>query len=143
MSTTQIPLVDYLVLGDDPHLGQADPLDVEPRRDLRDILVLRSARQDFVADHRERGRPDACGHANSHSPATAPSQSESDFAISSGMTDYVTVTADAPAGRTQWLTIGAIVCSLLVGTTALMASIAFSFQRYFEYQIEAARQISQ
>jgi len=50
---------------------------------------------------------------------------------------------DAPAGRTQWLTIGAIVCSLLVGTTALMASIAFSFQRYFEYQIEAARQISQ
>ena len=51
--------------------------------------------------------------------------------------------ADAPAGRTQWLTIGAIVFSLLVGTTALMASIAFSFQRYFEYQIEAARQISQ
>ena len=51
--------------------------------------------------------------------------------------------ADAPAGHTQWLTIGAIVCSLLVGTTALMASIAFSFQRYFEYQIEAARQISQ
>jgi hypothetical protein len=50
---------------------------------------------------------------------------------------------DAPAGRTQWLTIGAIVCSLLVGTTALMASFAFSFQRYFEYQIEAARQISQ
>lgn len=50
--------------------------------------------------------------------------------------------ADAPAGRTQWLTIGAIVCSLLIGTTALMASIAFSFQRYFEYQIEEARQIS-
>ena len=50
---------------------------------------------------------------------------------------------DAPSGRTQWLTIGAIVCSLLFGTTVLMASIAFSFQRYFEYQIEAARQISQ
>jgi hypothetical protein len=48
-----------------------------------------------------------------------------------------------PAGRTQWLTIGAIVCSLLFGTTVLMASFAFSFQRYFEYQIEAGRQISQ
>jgi hypothetical protein len=54
-----------------------------------------------------------------------------------------TAAADAPAGRTQWLTIGAIVCSLLIGTTALMASLAFSFQRYFEYQIEEARQISQ
>jgi hypothetical protein len=54
-----------------------------------------------------------------------------------------TAALDDPAGRTQWLTIGAIVCALLFGTTALMASIAFSFQRYFEYQIEAARQISQ
>ncbi len=51
--------------------------------------------------------------------------------------------ADAPAGRTGWLTIGAIVVSLLIGTTVLMASIAFSFQRYFEYQIEEARKISQ
>jgi hypothetical protein len=51
--------------------------------------------------------------------------------------------ADAPAGRTGWLTIGAVVVSLLVGTTVLMASIAFSFQRYFEYQIEEARKISQ
>lgn len=48
-----------------------------------------------------------------------------------------------PAGATHWLTIGAIVCSLLVGTTVLMASIAFSFQRYFEYQIEEARKISE
>ena len=51
--------------------------------------------------------------------------------------------ADAPAGHTSWLTIGAVVCALLVGTTALMSSIAFSFQRYFEYQIEEARKISQ
>lgn len=51
-------------------------------------------------------------------------------------------TGDSRAGRTHWLTIGAIICSLLVGTTMLMASLAFSFQRYFEYQIEAARQIS-
>ncbi|MCW5649037.1 MAG: hypothetical protein KIS62_04775 [Ramlibacter sp.] len=50
---------------------------------------------------------------------------------------------DAPAGRTQWLTIGAIVLALLVGTTVLMASIAFSFQRYFEYQVDEARKISQ
>lgn len=47
------------------------------------------------------------------------------------------------AGSTSWLTIGAIACSLLIGTTVLMASIAFSFQRYFEYQIEEARKISQ
>jgi hypothetical protein len=51
--------------------------------------------------------------------------------------------ADAPAGRTNWFTIGAVVCALLIGTTALMSSIAFSFQRYFEYQIEEARKISQ
>lgn len=50
---------------------------------------------------------------------------------------------DAAPGRTNWLTIGAVVASLLIGTTVLMASIAFSFQRYFEYQIEEARKISQ
>jgi hypothetical protein len=53
------------------------------------------------------------------------------------------VASDHPAGATHWLTIGAIACSLLVGTTVLMASIAFSFQRYFEYQIEEARKISE
>ncbi len=51
--------------------------------------------------------------------------------------------SDHPAGSTSWLTIGAIACSLLIGTTVLMASIAFSFQRYFEYQIEEARKISE
>jgi len=50
---------------------------------------------------------------------------------------------DAPAGRTGWLTIGAIASSLLIGTSVLMSSIAFSFQRYFEHQIEQAREISQ
>jgi hypothetical protein len=49
----------------------------------------------------------------------------------------------APAGRTQWLTVIGIVTALLMGTTVLMASLVFSFQRYFEYQIEAARLISQ
>jgi len=50
---------------------------------------------------------------------------------------------DAVAGGTNWFTIGAVVLSLLVGTTVLMASIAFSFQRYFEYQVEEGRKISQ
>lgn len=50
---------------------------------------------------------------------------------------------DAPAGGTRWATIFAIAVALLIGTTVLMASLAFSFQRYFEYQIEEARKISQ
>ena len=52
-------------------------------------------------------------------------------------------TAEALAGQTNWLTVGALVTSLLVGTTVLMASLAFGFQRYFEYQIEEAKLISQ
>ncbi len=51
--------------------------------------------------------------------------------------------ADAPAGQTRWMTIGAIVVSLLIGTTVLMGSLAYSFQHFFEYQIEEARKISQ
>jgi hypothetical protein len=47
------------------------------------------------------------------------------------------------AGKTNWLTIGAMVLSLLVGTTALLSSLAYGFQRYFEYQIEEAHKISQ
>lgn len=50
---------------------------------------------------------------------------------------------DAPQGTTNWFTIFAIVLALMVGTGVLMASIAFSFQRYFEYQIEEGRKISQ
>jgi hypothetical protein len=50
---------------------------------------------------------------------------------------------DAASGATSWFTIAAVVVSLLVGTSVLMASIAFSFQRYFEYQIEEGRKISQ
>ena len=51
--------------------------------------------------------------------------------------------ADARPGQTNWLTIAAVVASLLIGTTVLMASLAFSFQRYFEHQVEEARKISQ
>jgi len=49
----------------------------------------------------------------------------------------------APAGNTNWLTIGAIALALLIGTTVLMSSIVFSFQRYFEYQIDEARKLSE
>ena len=54
-----------------------------------------------------------------------------------------TAPLDTPSGQTNWLTIGALVLALLLGTTALMSSLAFSFQRYFEYQVEEARKISQ
>ena len=49
----------------------------------------------------------------------------------------------AAIGNTNWLTIGAVVFALLFGTIALMSSIVFSFQRYFEYQVEEGRKISQ
>jgi hypothetical protein len=45
--------------------------------------------------------------------------------------------------QTNWLTILGVVLALLVGAGILMATIAFGGQRYFEYQIEAAREISQ
>ena len=51
--------------------------------------------------------------------------------------------ADASAGSTNWFTVVALVSALLIGTGVLMASLAFSFQRYFEYQVEEARKISQ
>ncbi|MGE8493966.1 MULTISPECIES: TM2 domain-containing protein [Comamonas] len=50
---------------------------------------------------------------------------------------------DALPGRTRWMTIFGIVASLLIGTTILMASLAYSFEHYFQYQIEEARKISQ
>ncbi|CAN5669506.1 NINE protein [soil metagenome] len=45
--------------------------------------------------------------------------------------------------QTGWLTIFGVVIALLVGAGVLMATIAFSGQRYFEYQIEEAHKISQ
>ena len=43
---------------------------------------------------------------------------------------------DAAAGASGWLTIGGVVVALLLGATVLLSSLAFSFQRYFEYQAE-------
>lgn len=51
--------------------------------------------------------------------------------------------ADAPQGRTNWLTILVLVASMLGGTIAFMGSLAYSIQHYFEYQIEEARKLSQ
>ncbi|VWX56270.1 conserved membrane hypothetical protein [Burkholderiales bacterium 8X] len=51
--------------------------------------------------------------------------------------------SEAAAGRTGWLTIAAVVLALFFGSTILMATIAFSFQRFFEHQIEEGRKISQ
>jgi hypothetical protein len=66
---------------------------------------------------------------------TPPEKWNAKFNVSQGL--------EAAAGQTNWLTVGAIVAALMIGAAVLMASIAFSFQRYFEHQIEAARQISQ
>ena len=49
----------------------------------------------------------------------------------------------ATSGQTNWFTIAAIALALMVGAAVLMASLAYSFQHYFEYQIEEARKISQ
>lgn len=51
--------------------------------------------------------------------------------------------ADDAAGVSGWLTIGGVVIALLLGATVLLSSIAFSFQRYFEYQAEDAPGIAQ
>ncbi len=40
---------------------------------------------------------------------------------------------EGAAGQTQGLTVLGLGASLMVGTTVLMATIAFSFQRYFEF----------
>ena len=37
-------------------------------------------------------------------------------------------------GETNWITIGAVVLALFFGTIALVATLAFSIQRLFEYQ---------
>lgn len=40
---------------------------------------------------------------------------------------------EAAAGNTNWFTIIALASALLVGTTVLISSIVFTFQRYFEF----------
>lgn len=49
----------------------------------------------------------------------------------------------AACGATNWSTVFALILSLMIGTGVLMASLAFSFQRYFEYQVEEAHKIAE
>jgi len=51
--------------------------------------------------------------------------------------------ADDRAGNTGWNTIGAVVCALLLGATALMSALAFSFERYYQDQVRAGLELSQ
>ena len=46
--------------------------------------------------------------------------------------------ADAPTGRSNWITVLGLGLALMVGSTALMASLAFGIQRYFEYEAETS-----
>lgn len=48
---------------------------------------------------------------------------------------------DAPAAG--WPAVIAVILALVLGAAVLMATIAFSGQRYFEYQVEEALKISQ
>jgi len=42
-----------------------------------------------------------------------------------------------------WSTVFAVILCLMLGATVLMATIAYSGQRYFEYQVEEGRKLSQ
>ena len=85
-------------------------------------------------------------NTNEHPDGPSPKVLEAiRAATDDGLRLYPDPNADAltPAGRTHWGTIMGIVTALLIGTAVMMSSLAFSFQRYFEYQIEAAKAISQ
>ena len=51
--------------------------------------------------------------------------------------------AGLPAVRSGWAAVIGVVLALFVGASVLMATLAFSGQRYFESQVQAARKISQ
>jgi hypothetical protein len=48
-----------------------------------------------------------------------------------------------PVHATRWAPVLGAILALALGAGVLMATIAFSGQRYFEYQIDEARKISQ
>jgi TM2 domain-containing membrane protein YozV len=48
-----------------------------------------------------------------------------------------------PARATGWAPVIGVIVALMLGAGVLMATLAFSGQRYFEYEIEEARKISQ
>mgnify|MGYP003703602301 CR=1 FL=1 len=51
--------------------------------------------------------------------------------------------APSPMPASGWANVIGIIAALMVGATVLMSTIAFSGQRFFEYQVEEARKISQ
>lgn len=51
--------------------------------------------------------------------------------------------AGAAVRPSGWLVVFGVVGAVFVGATVLIATIAFSGQRYFESQVEAGRQLSQ
>ena len=50
---------------------------------------------------------------------------------------------DGPPTESGWAAVIGVILALMLGAGALMATIAFSGQRFFEYQIEEAKKISQ
>lgn len=51
--------------------------------------------------------------------------------------------AAGAAHQSGWAVVFAVILNLMIGATVLMATIAYSGQRYFEYQVEEGRKISQ
>ena len=49
----------------------------------------------------------------------------------------------ASVHATAWAPVLGVIAALIIGATALMATIAFSGQRYFEWQVEESRALSQ
>ena len=68
------------------------------------------------------------------------------FAIIYGLTSDAVWDAKRNPGHslrhTRWLPVLGVIAALMIGATALMATIAFGGQRFFEYQIEESRNIS-
>ena len=68
------------------------------------------------------------------------------FAIVHGLTPDAKWDAAHNRGHaprdTRWLPVLGVIAALMIGATALMATIAFSGQRFFEWQIEEAQKIS-
>jgi hypothetical protein len=48
----------------------------------------------------------------------------------------------APPRATAWGPVLGVIAALMIGATALMATVAFSGQRYFEWQVEESRKLS-
>ncbi len=48
-----------------------------------------------------------------------------------------------PAQDTRWGPVIGVIVALMLGAASLMATVAFSGQRYFEWQVEEGRKLSQ